>query len=145
MLKNYGYHTAAFGKWHNTPVTETTAIGPKDRWPNGYGFEYFYGFLGGETSQYEPRLTENYDAVEPPHDDPSYHLTSDMVDKSLDWLDDWRAFDPGQAVLHVLGARRRARAAPRLQGVGRQVQKASSTPAGTPTASAPSSASSRWG
>ena len=94
VLKEYGYHTAAFGKWHNTPVTETTAIGPKDRWPNGYGFEYFYGFLGGETSQYEPRLTENYDAVEPPHDDPSYHLTSDMVDKSLAWLDNWRAFDP---------------------------------------------------
>ncbi len=68
--KHYGYHTAAFGKWHNTPATETTAIGPKDRWPNGYGFEYFYGFLGGETSQWEPRLTENYDAVEPPHDDP---------------------------------------------------------------------------
>ena len=94
VLKNYGYHTAAFGKWHNTPVIETTAIGPKDRWPNGYGFEYFYGFLGGETSQCEPRLTENYDAVEPPHDDPTYHLTSDMVDKALDWLDDWRAFDP---------------------------------------------------
>ena len=94
VLKEYGYHTAAFGKWHNTPVTETTAIGPKDRWPNGYGFEYFYGFLGGETSQYEPRLTENYDAVEPPHDDPSYHLTTDMVDKSLAWLDNWRAFDP---------------------------------------------------
>jgi arylsulfatase A-like enzyme len=94
VLKNYGYHTAAFGKWHNTPVIETTAIGPKDRWPNGYGFEYFYGFLGGETSQYEPRLTENYDAVEPPHDDPAYHLTSDMVDKALAWLDDWRAFDP---------------------------------------------------
>ena len=93
VLKDYGYHTAAFGKWHNTPVTETTAIGPKDRWPNNYGFEYFYGFLGGETSQYEPRLTENFDAVEPPND-PKYHLTSDLVDKSLAWLDNWRAFDP---------------------------------------------------
>ena len=122
VLKNYGYHTAAFGKWHNTPAIETTAIGPKDRWPNGYGFEYFYGFLGGETSQWEPRLTENYDAVEPPHDDPNYHLTSDMVDKALEWLDDYRAFDPGQAVLHVLGARRRARPAPCLQGMGGQVQ-----------------------
>lgn len=94
VLKNYGYHTAAFGKWHNTPATETTAIGPKDRWPNGYGFEYFYGFLGGETSQWEPRLTENYDAVEPPRDDPEYHLTSDLVDKALNWLDDYRAYDP---------------------------------------------------
>ncbi|MDQ6438167.1 arylsulfatase [Mesorhizobium sp. LHD-90] len=99
VLKNYGYHTAAFGKWHNTPATETTAIGPKDRWPNGYGFEYFYGFLGGETSQWEPRLTENYDAVEPPHDDPKYHLTSDLVDKALNWLDDYRAYDPNKPFL----------------------------------------------
>ena len=96
VLKDYGYHTAAFGKWHNTPAIETTSIGPKDRWPNGYGFEYFYGFLGGETSQWEPRLTENYDAVEPPHDDPNYHLTTDMVDKALNWLDDYRAFDPAK-------------------------------------------------
>ncbi|OCP21256.1 MULTISPECIES: arylsulfatase [unclassified Ensifer] len=94
VLKNYGYHTSAFGKWHNTPATETTSIGPKERWPNAYGFEHFYGFLGGETSQWEPRLTENYDAVEPPHDDPKYHLTEDMVDKALKWLDDSRAFDP---------------------------------------------------
>ncbi|MGF1525807.1 MAG: sulfatase-like hydrolase/transferase [Candidatus Competibacterales bacterium] len=94
VLKEYGYHTAAFGKWHNTPATETTAIGPKERWPNGYGFEYFYGFLGGETSQYEPRLTENYDHIEPPHDDPKYHLTEDMVDKALEWLDERQAFAP---------------------------------------------------
>lgn len=96
VLKNYGYHTAAFGKWHNTPAVETTSIGPKDHWPNAYGFEYFYGFLGGETSQWEPRLTENYDAVEPPHDDPGYHLTGDLVDKALAWLDDYRAFDPNK-------------------------------------------------
>ncbi|MFO0990529.1 MAG: arylsulfatase [Hyphomicrobiales bacterium] len=96
ILKNYGYHTSAFGKWHNTPATETTSIGPKDRWPNGYGFEYFYGFLGGETSQWEPRLTENFDSVEPPHDDPNYHLTTDMVDRALNWLDDYRAYDPAK-------------------------------------------------
>ena len=87
VLKEYGYNTSAFGKWHNTPATETTQMGPKDRWPNGYGFEYFYGFLAGETSQYEPRLYENYQAVEPPHDDPSYHLSEDMKDKALAWLD----------------------------------------------------------
>ncbi len=99
VLKHYGYHTAAFGKWHNTPATETTAIGPKDRWPNGYGFEYFYGFLGGETSQWEPRLTENYDHIEPPHNDPKYHLTVDLAGKALAWLDNRRAFAPDKPFL----------------------------------------------
>jgi arylsulfatase A-like enzyme len=52
--QDYGYHTAAWGKWHNTPAEQTTAAGPFDDWPTGYGFQYFYGFLGGEASQYEP-------------------------------------------------------------------------------------------
>ncbi|WP_231931094.1 arylsulfatase [Botrimarina hoheduenensis] len=99
VLKHYGYRTSAFGKWHNTPATETTAIGPKDRWPNGYGFEYFYGFLAGETSQWEPRLVENYNFVEPPNDDPTYHLTEDLVDRALDWLDDHRAYSPDKPFL----------------------------------------------
>jgi len=94
VLKQYGYHTSAFGKWHNTPAIETTAIGPKNHWPNAYGFEQFYGFLGGETSQWEPRLTENYNHIEPPVHDPEYHLTVDLVDQALGWLDDYRAFDP---------------------------------------------------
>ncbi len=98
VVKHYGYHTAAFGKWHNTPATETTAIGPKDRWPNGYGFEYFYGFLAGETSQWEPRLVENYDPVEPP-DDPGYHLTEGLVEKALAWLDDRAAYAPDKPFL----------------------------------------------
>lgn len=99
VLKEYGYQTSAFGKWHNTPATETTDMGPKDRWPNGYGFEYFYGFLAGETSQWEPRLYENYNSVEPPHDDPTYHLTVDMKDKALAWLDKHQAFSPDNPFL----------------------------------------------
>ncbi len=94
VLKGYGYHTSAFGKWHNTPAIETTVMGPKDRWPNGYGFEYFYGFLGGETSQWEPRLTENYNFIEPPEHDPTYHLTQDLADKALVWLDNHQAYSP---------------------------------------------------
>jgi arylsulfatase len=93
VLKNYGYHTSAFGKWHNTPATETTAIGPKDRWPNGYGFEYFYGFLAGETSQWEPRLVRNYDHIEPPHDQ-RYHLTEDMTKQALAWIDQKQSYAP---------------------------------------------------
>jgi arylsulfatase len=99
VLKQYGYATSAFGKWHNTPATETTNIGPKDRWPNGYGFEYFYGFLAGETSQWEPRLYENDNPVEPPHDDPKYHLTEDMVSKALAWIDDRQSFAPDRPFL----------------------------------------------
>ena len=93
VLKEYGYKTSAFGKWHNTPATETTSMGPKDRWPNGYGFEYFYGFMAGETSQYEPRLVENYNYVEPPVDD-KYHLTEDLAEKALTWLDEHQSFSP---------------------------------------------------
>ncbi len=99
VLKNYGYHTSAFGKWHNTPATETTAIGPKDRWPNGYGFEHFYGFLAGETSQWEPRLVENYDTIEPPHDDPKYHLTEDMTQQALAWIDERQSYAPDKPFL----------------------------------------------
>ena len=61
VLKDYGYSTAAWGKWHNTPAEQTTAAGPFDYWPTGYGFEYFYGFLAGEASQYEPNLVRNTD------------------------------------------------------------------------------------
>ncbi len=95
VLKQYGYHTSAFGKWHNTPANQTTNMGPKDNWPNGYGFEYFYGFLAGETSQYEPRLYENYNPIEPPHqfaNGKPYHLTEDMVDKALGWLGDHKSY-----------------------------------------------------
>ncbi|MFT5701266.1 MAG: arylsulfatase A-like enzyme [Desulforhopalus sp.] len=98
VLKEYGYNTSAFGKWHNTPATQTTAMGPKDKWPNGYGFEYFYGFLAGETSQYEPRLVENYNYIEPPHD-PTYHLTEDMTGKALAWLDQHQSFSPDNPFL----------------------------------------------
>ena len=121
---HYGYKTAAFGKWHNTPATETTAMGPFTLWPTGegIGFDYFYGFLAGETSQWEPRLFENFNPIEPPHDE-KYHLSEDMADKAIAWMRKHRAFCARQAVPHVLGARRRARSAPHLQGVGRQVQR----------------------
>lgn len=93
VLRHYGYKTSAFGKWHNSPATQTTAMGPFDYWPIGYGFDYFYGFLAGETSQWEPRLVENRNFVEPPHDE-TYHLTEDMVDKGLAWLKRHRAYAP---------------------------------------------------
>ncbi len=93
VLKQYGYKTSAFGKWHNSPATQTTTMGPKDNWPNGYGFEYFYGFMAGETSQYEPRLFENYNPVEPARSK-SYHLTEDLTEKALTWMGQHRSFSP---------------------------------------------------
>ncbi|MGC2614287.1 MAG: arylsulfatase [Terracidiphilus sp.] len=94
-LGYYGYKTAAFGKWHNTPATETTAMGPFTLWPTGegIGFDYFYGFLAGETSQWEPRLFENFNAIEPPHDE-KYHLSSDLADRALSWMKRHRSFAP---------------------------------------------------
>ena len=95
VLGDYGYATAAFGKWHNTPATQTTAMGPFTLWPTGegIGFDYFYGFLAGETSQWEPRLVENFNPIEPPHD-ASYHLSEDLADQAITWLRKHRAFAP---------------------------------------------------
>ena len=98
VLHHYGYKSAAFGKWHNTPANQTTAMGPFDRWPTGHGFDYFYGFLAGETSQWEPRLYENLNPIEPPHSE-KYHLTEDLVDKSLAWLKRHQAFSPDKPFL----------------------------------------------
>lgn len=98
VLHHYGYKTSAFGKWHNTPATETTSMGPFDRWPTGYGFDYFFGFIAGETSQWEPRLTRNRTHIEPPHGE-TYHLTEGMADEALQWLDDHQAYSPDKPFL----------------------------------------------
>jgi arylsulfatase A-like enzyme len=98
VLRHYGYKTAAFGKWHNTPADQTTAMGPFDRWPTGHGFDYFYGFLAGETSQYEPRLYENLNPIEPPHDE-RYHLSEDMAARAVDWMRRHRAYSPDKPFL----------------------------------------------
>jgi arylsulfatase A-like enzyme len=97
VLKDYGYHTGAWGKWHNTPVEQSTAAGPFDHWPMGYGFEYFYGFLAGEASQYEPSLARNTAYVEHPHTSGGhnyYHLSEDLADDAITWLRQHKAFSP---------------------------------------------------
>lgn len=85
VLKQHGYSTACFGKWHLAPPWETSQIGPFDRWPTGRGFETFYGFLGGETHQYEPTLYRGTTPVSRPNGD-DYHLTEDLVDSSIEWI-----------------------------------------------------------
>ena len=95
VLRQYGYSTAAFGKWHNTPAIETTAAGPFDNWPTSIGFEYFYGFLAGEASQYEPNLVRNTEIVLPPGTPAEgYHLSEDLADDAIDWLQKHKAFKP---------------------------------------------------
>ncbi len=87
VLRQNGYSTAAFGKWHNTPVWEINPAGPFDRHPTGQGFEYFYGFLGGATSQWQPRLWRNNVPVEPPATpQKGYHLTTDLANDAIRWL-----------------------------------------------------------
>lgn len=95
VLKAYGYNTGAWGKWHNTPAEETTSKGPFDRWPAGYGFEHFYGFLSGEASQYEPNLVRNTTMVNQDElDREDYHVTEDIADDAIHWLREQQAFAP---------------------------------------------------
>ncbi len=87
-LKLNGYSTAQFGKCHEVPVWQTSPIGPFDQWPSGGGgFEYFYGFIGGETNQYYPAIFEGTTPVEPPKTpEQGYHFTADMTDKAVKWI-----------------------------------------------------------
>ncbi|HQR04556.1 MAG: arylsulfatase [Proteobacteria bacterium] len=94
VLRENGYATAMFGKHHNTPDWETGRAGPFDRWPTGLGFEYFYGFLGGDTNQYEPTLYENTVPVPDQPRGANYHLTTDLADHAIDWARQIRAAAP---------------------------------------------------
>jgi arylsulfatase len=87
-LKLNGYATAQFGKCHEVPVWETSPLGPFDSWPScGGGFEYFYGFIGGETNQYYPAIYEGTTPVEPGKTpEQGYHFTEDMTDKAIMWI-----------------------------------------------------------
>ena len=87
-LKLNGYATAQFGKCHEVPVWETSPLGPFDSWPSGGGgFEYFYGFIGGETNQYFPAVYEGTTPVEPETTpEQGYHFTEDMTDKAIKWV-----------------------------------------------------------
>jgi arylsulfatase A-like enzyme len=88
-----GYSTAQFGKCHEVPVWQTSPMGPFDAWPSkGGGFEYFYGFIGGETNQYYPAIYEGTNPVEPEKTpEEGYHFTEDMTDKAIAWVRQQRA------------------------------------------------------
>jgi arylsulfatase A-like enzyme len=84
VLKQNGYSTAWYGKNHNVPDWHSSQVGPFDLWPTGLGFEYFYGFLGGDTSQWAPALFENIKPIEPPHGQRDYFFDKDMADHTID-------------------------------------------------------------
>jgi len=95
ILRQNGYATAWIGKNHNTPAWETSEAGPFDHWPSGLGFDYFYGFNSGDTSQFEPVLFENRNRV-PRSSDPKYHLSSDLADHAIGWMQRIKAIDPAR-------------------------------------------------
>ena len=117
ILRQNGYSTAAFGKYHETPPWEVSTSGPYDRWPTGSGFDKFYGFIGGETNQWAPAIFDGVTRVEAPvadaasvrrsesksdnadagsvgHDDPDYHFTTDMTDQAVNWVSAQQALTP---------------------------------------------------
>ena len=95
-LKLNGYATAQFGKNHEVPVWETSPVGPFDAWPTGGGgFEYFYGFLGGEANQWYPTLYEGTTPVENERTpEQGYHLMTDMTDKTIKWISQQKMLAP---------------------------------------------------
>ncbi|MCB0924123.1 MAG: arylsulfatase [Mycobacterium sp.] len=94
-LRLNGYSTAQFGKCHEVPAWEVSPVGPFDHWPTGSGFEYFYGFVGGEANQYYPGLYEGTTAVEPPRTpEEGYTLTADLADHAITWVRQQKALAP---------------------------------------------------
>lgn len=96
ILTEHGYITAWFGKNHNTPVNQLSTVGPFDQWPSGMGFQYFYGFMGGETDQYTPYLFQDHTQIFPWLNRPDYNLTTDLADEAVKYLRQCHAAAPNQ-------------------------------------------------
>jgi arylsulfatase len=97
ILRDNGYSTAAFGKWHLTPDGQQGPAGPFDRWPNGWGFDYFYGFLAGDSGQWDPCLIENQRVIGTPEEfydeENPYYFPDAMADRTIEWIHGVRAQD----------------------------------------------------
>jgi arylsulfatase A-like enzyme len=95
ILKTNGYATSWFGKNHNTPAFRASQVGPFDQWPIGMGFDYFYGFMGGETTQWQPgNLVRNTTPIHPNVGKPGWNLTTAMADDAISYLNEINALDP---------------------------------------------------
>src|SRR5213594_1755528 len=96
ILKGNGYATSWFGKNHNTPAFQYSVVGPFDQWPSGMGFDYFYGFMGGETDQWTPYLFQDHTQIFPWVGKPGYNLTTDMADEAINYMKQLNAAAPDQ-------------------------------------------------
>ena len=94
ILKQNGYNTAWYGKNHNVPDWHSSQAGPFDLWPTGLGFERFFGFIGGDTSQFTPAIFDGTKPIEPPTDDENYHLDVDMADRAIQFIREQNALAP---------------------------------------------------
>lgn len=99
VLKENGYATSWFGKNHNTPFYQASQAGPFHQWPTGMGFEYFYGFVGGDASQWQPNLFRNTTAIYPFQGDPGWNLTTAMADEAIDYMTQLKAIAPDKPFL----------------------------------------------
>ncbi len=96
LLKQHGYATSWFGKNHNTPDWATSQIGPFDNWPVGYGFQHFYGFLGGDTNQWQATVFRNTTPIQPYLGKPGWNLTTAMADEAIQHLNQLNEINPDQ-------------------------------------------------
>jgi len=96
ILKDHGYRTSWFGKDHNTPAFQASQDGPFVQWPIGMGFDYFYGFVGGDANQWEPNLFRNTTQIYPFKDKPGWNLTTAMADDAIDYMNRINALSPDQ-------------------------------------------------
>jgi arylsulfatase len=106
ILKDHGYWTSWFGKDHNTPEFQASAAGPFDQWPVGMGFDYFYGFVGGDANQWQPNLFRNTTQIFPYYNNPGWNLVTAMADDAIEYMKRITAINPEQPffIYYVPGA-----------------------------------------
>lgn len=136
VLRDNGYVTGGFGKWHLTPDNVQGAAGPFDRWPHGWGFDHWWGFLSGAAGQYDPIITQDNGVLGVPtegRDGRPYYFPDDLTDKAVEWLNAVRAQDPAKPwmMYYSTGA---THAPTTSSPNGRTSTAANSTRAGTHTA-----------
>ena len=132
ILKDNGYATSWFGKDHNTPSYQSSQAGPFNQWPNGMGFDYFYGFVGGDASQWQPNLFRNTTAIYPFEGNPGWNLETAMADDAIQYIKQLKEIAPGKPGSSITcRAPRMRRIIRRPSGSRRSATCTCSTTAGT--------------